>query len=210
VADWTASHATVAVRQGYAHRRVGTHSEAEPCAWSRDLGHGCQAHRCGSSVYSTANSHQMMLLWASYDAWPESAIPPHLSGKSGDVAATNAQRCYSRWHHENVRQPFGHDVKRTRCRWPLCKDLLEKVLRRHLLAWSNMPPPPHAGAPGRSDFDVQRPHRPARIFHLLHSHCCRFSAEPPPSSGTQPMSTPRRPRGGVGGYGLKAHWRPAK
>jgi len=85
-------------------------------------------------VYSIANSHQMMLVWASYDARPESAIPPHLSGKSGDVAATNAQRCYSRWHHEVVRQPFGHDVKRTRCRWPSCKDLLQKVLRRILLA----------------------------------------------------------------------------
>jgi len=153
----------------------------------------------------------MMLDWASYDARPKSAIPPHLSGKSGDAAATNAQRCYSRWHHEVVRQPFGHDVKQTRCRWPSCKDPLRKVLRRLLLAWSNMPPPlpPHARAPGRGDFDLQRPHRPARIFDLRHSHCCRFFAEPPPSSGTQPMSTPRRPREGAGGYGPKAHWRPA-
>ena len=34
-----------------------------------------------ASVYSTANSHQMMLDWASYDARPKPAIPPHLSGK---------------------------------------------------------------------------------------------------------------------------------
>ena len=67
-----------------------------------------------TSVYSTAESHQMMRCCASNDAVSESRFPGHLSGNSALLAPINLRCCCSRRQHGAGWSPCQPSVKKTR------------------------------------------------------------------------------------------------